>query len=160
MLEVRRVSKQFSGSLVVDDVSFLARPGEITGYLGPNGSGKSTTFKIVEGDTPTIPFTCSYLPGRSRIHIALVVIVLAVIPLAGGAAALERDALKDERLYAAMVAALALGWAVARWRTSWLAAASDGLPPFDAEPDDRPVTLELWDSRLGSHGRTAANDRT
>ena len=49
MLEVRRVSKQFSGSLAVDDVSFQARAGEVTGSLGPNGSGKSTTFKIVAG---------------------------------------------------------------------------------------------------------------
>src|SRR5688572_18214245 len=49
MLELRHVSKRFSGSLAVDDVSFLARPGEVTGYLGPNGSGKSTTFKMIVG---------------------------------------------------------------------------------------------------------------
>lgn len=49
MLELRRVSKQFSGSLAVNDVSFLAKAGEVTGYLGPNGSGKSTTFKIIAG---------------------------------------------------------------------------------------------------------------
>jgi ABC-2 type transport system ATP-binding protein len=33
----------------VDDVSFTARPGEVTGYLGPNGSGKSTTLKMITG---------------------------------------------------------------------------------------------------------------
>ena len=49
MLELRNVSKRYSGSLAVDAVSFAARPGEITGYLGPNGSGKSTTIKIVAG---------------------------------------------------------------------------------------------------------------
>ena len=49
MLEVKHVSKQFSGSLAVDDVSFQARAGEVTGYLGPNGSGKSTTIKIIAG---------------------------------------------------------------------------------------------------------------
>jgi len=49
MLEVRNISKQFSGSLAVDNVSFQARAGEVTGYLGPNGSGKSTTIKIVAG---------------------------------------------------------------------------------------------------------------
>lgn len=49
MLEISRVSKQFSGSLAVDGVSFQAAAGEVTGYLGPNGSGKSTTFKIVAG---------------------------------------------------------------------------------------------------------------
>jgi ABC-2 type transport system ATP-binding protein len=49
MLEVRNLSKQFSGSLAVDNVSFQARAGEVTGYLGPNGSGKSTTIKIIAG---------------------------------------------------------------------------------------------------------------
>ena len=49
MLELRNVSKSFSGIPAVDDVSFSARPGEVTGYLGPNGSGKSTTMKMVTG---------------------------------------------------------------------------------------------------------------
>ncbi|SPE32784.1 ABC transporter related [Candidatus Sulfopaludibacter sp. SbA6] len=49
MLELRHVSKRFSGIAAVDDVSFTARPGEITGYLGPNGSGKSTTMKMITG---------------------------------------------------------------------------------------------------------------
>ena len=49
MLELRRVSKHFSGIPAVDDVTFAARPGEVTGYLGPNGSGKSTTMKMITG---------------------------------------------------------------------------------------------------------------
>jgi ABC-2 type transport system ATP-binding protein len=49
MLELRRVSKHYSGIPAVDDVSFSARPGEVTGYLGPNGSGKSTTMKMITG---------------------------------------------------------------------------------------------------------------
>jgi ABC-2 type transport system ATP-binding protein len=49
MLELRNVSKSFSGIVAVDSVSFSARPGEITGYLGPNGSGKSTTMKMITG---------------------------------------------------------------------------------------------------------------
>lgn len=47
MLELRRVSKHFSGIPAVDDVSFSALPGQVTGYLGPNGSGKSTTIKMI-----------------------------------------------------------------------------------------------------------------
>jgi ABC-2 type transport system ATP-binding protein len=49
MLELRNVSKAFSGIVAVDAVSFSARAGEITGYLGPNGSGKSTTMKMITG---------------------------------------------------------------------------------------------------------------
>lgn len=48
-LELRDVSKRFSGIPAVDHVSFEARAGEITGYLGPNGSGKSTTMKMITG---------------------------------------------------------------------------------------------------------------
>src|SRR3989442_3017885 len=49
MLALRSVSKRFLGIPAVDDVSFSARAGEITGYLGPNGSGKSTTMKMITG---------------------------------------------------------------------------------------------------------------
>ena len=49
MLELRNVSKRFRSIPAVDDVSFSARAGEITGYLGPNGSGKSTTMKMITG---------------------------------------------------------------------------------------------------------------
>lgn len=49
MLELHHVSKHFSGIAAVDDVSFYARPGEVTGYLGPNGSGKTTTLKMITG---------------------------------------------------------------------------------------------------------------
>jgi ABC-2 type transport system ATP-binding protein len=47
MLELRHVTKRFSGIPAVDDVSLLARASEVTGYLGPNGSGKSTTMKMI-----------------------------------------------------------------------------------------------------------------
>jgi ABC-2 type transport system ATP-binding protein len=49
MLELRAVSKLYSGIPAVKDVSFIARAGEVTGYLGPNGSGKSTTLKMITG---------------------------------------------------------------------------------------------------------------
>ncbi len=39
MLEARHLLKRFSGSAVVNDVSFVVQLGEVIGYLGPNGSG-------------------------------------------------------------------------------------------------------------------------
>lgn len=49
MLELRRVSKHFASIPAVDQVSFTAPAGQVTGYLGPNGSGKSTTMKMLTG---------------------------------------------------------------------------------------------------------------
>ena len=49
MLELRTVTKRYSGIAAVREVSFVARAGEVTGYLGPNGSGKSTTLKMITG---------------------------------------------------------------------------------------------------------------
>jgi ABC-2 type transport system ATP-binding protein len=49
MLELRGVTKLYSGIPAVEEVSFVARAGEVTGYLGPNGSGKSTTLKMITG---------------------------------------------------------------------------------------------------------------
>jgi ABC-2 type transport system ATP-binding protein len=49
MLELRNISKFYSGIAAVDGVSFTAPAGEITGYLGANGSGKSTTMKMITG---------------------------------------------------------------------------------------------------------------
>jgi ABC-2 type transport system ATP-binding protein len=49
LLEIRGLTKRFHEIPAVDNVSFTALPGEVTGYLGPNGSGKSTTVKILCG---------------------------------------------------------------------------------------------------------------
>ena len=49
MLELRHVTKTYASIPAVADVSFIAPPGEVTGYLGPNGSGKSTTLKMIAG---------------------------------------------------------------------------------------------------------------
>jgi len=47
MIEVRGISKSFGALKVVEDVSFAARDGEITGLIGPNGAGKTTMFRLI-----------------------------------------------------------------------------------------------------------------
>ncbi len=48
-IEVRGLTKSFSGFMAVDDLSFRVEPGRITGFLGPNGSGKTTTLRMLLG---------------------------------------------------------------------------------------------------------------
>ncbi|MBN8712627.1 MAG: ATP-binding cassette domain-containing protein [Xanthomonadales bacterium] len=47
MIEVRALHKAFGDVVAVDEVSFLARDGEITGLLGPNGAGKTTCLRML-----------------------------------------------------------------------------------------------------------------
>ncbi|MBI3472697.1 MAG: ABC transporter ATP-binding protein [Candidatus Solibacter usitatus] len=49
MLEVRGLTKYYTRTPAVEDVSFQVRPYEVLGYLGPNGSGKSTTVNMLTG---------------------------------------------------------------------------------------------------------------
>ncbi len=54
MIEVEHLSKRYGTKLAVDDLSFVAPPGTVTGFLGPNGAGKSTTMRMIAGlDRPT-----------------------------------------------------------------------------------------------------------
>ena len=47
MISVEHLHKAFGPIRAVDDVSFIARDGEITGLLGPNGAGKTTTLRML-----------------------------------------------------------------------------------------------------------------
>lgn len=49
MLQIRNLSKQFSGTYCLTDVSFDLKPGEIHGLIGENGAGKSTLVNIISG---------------------------------------------------------------------------------------------------------------
>jgi ABC-2 type transport system ATP-binding protein len=45
----RNLSKSYSGTVAVDDLSFDVTSGTVTGFLGPNGAGKSTTIRMLLG---------------------------------------------------------------------------------------------------------------
>ncbi len=47
MIEVRNLRKTFKDVVAVENVSFVARDGEVTGLIGPNGAGKTTTLRIL-----------------------------------------------------------------------------------------------------------------
>ena len=53
-IEIQGLSKRFGDVVAVDDLSFVAREGAVTGFLGPNGAGKTTTLRMLLGlATPT-----------------------------------------------------------------------------------------------------------
>jgi ABC-2 type transport system ATP-binding protein len=54
MIEAQQLTKRYGEKTAVDGVSFVVRPGAVTGFLGPNGAGKSTTMRMIIGlDAPT-----------------------------------------------------------------------------------------------------------
>ncbi|MCY9703712.1 ABC transporter ATP-binding protein [Paenibacillus alvei] len=54
VLSVEHVKKKIGAKLIIKDVTFEVRAGEIFGFLGPNGSGKTTTIRmLVDLITPT-----------------------------------------------------------------------------------------------------------
>ncbi|CAG7572877.1 ABC-2 type transport system ATP-binding protein [Barrientosiimonas humi] len=63
MIEVENLTKRYGGHAAVDDVSFVVRPGQVTGFLGPNGAGKSTCMRMMTGLTPPTSGTATVL-GR------------------------------------------------------------------------------------------------
>ena len=51
MITVEGLSRSYGDFIAVDNVSFTAKAGAVTGFLGPNGAGKTTTMRIMVGLT-------------------------------------------------------------------------------------------------------------
>lgn len=49
MIQINKLTQQFSNGRGIFDVSFNVEKGEVFGFLGPNGSGKSTTIRHLMG---------------------------------------------------------------------------------------------------------------
>jgi ABC-2 type transport system ATP-binding protein len=64
VIKIESLTKKYGSFVAVDDVSFLARPGRVTGFLGPNGAGKSTTLRILVGLTPPTSGSATILGAR------------------------------------------------------------------------------------------------
>jgi hypothetical protein len=90
-----------------------------------------------------IPFTCSYLPGKSNVHMVFLVFVMLLIPLIGGVARLEQRALGDPAWFALMVSILGILAICARWRTAALAKSPRAVLQFEEVPRPEVQTLEL-----------------
>jgi ABC-2 type transport system ATP-binding protein len=49
LIEVRALTKTYGDHRAVDELTFVAPAGKVTGFLGPNGAGKTTTFRCLLG---------------------------------------------------------------------------------------------------------------
>lgn len=49
IVEIRGLTKEIGGKVIVEDLSFDVREGEVLGLLGPNGAGKTTTIRMIVG---------------------------------------------------------------------------------------------------------------
>lgn len=80
-VEMRGISKRFGNTQALDQVDFVASPGEIHGLIGHNGSGKSTLIKILAGrvqaDRGSVRPPSS---GRAATQVSFVHQNLAVLP--------------------------------------------------------------------------------
>ncbi|QIK67041.1 ATP-binding cassette domain-containing protein [Nocardioides sp. HDW12B] len=64
MITVENLTRTYGRFTAVDDVSFTALPGRVTGFLGPNGAGKSTTMRVMAGLTPPTSGSATVLGRR------------------------------------------------------------------------------------------------
>jgi energy-coupling factor transporter ATP-binding protein EcfA2 len=49
VLQYDAAVKRFGSVVALDECTFFARPGRLTGFLGPNGAGKTTAMRAVFG---------------------------------------------------------------------------------------------------------------
>ena len=49
MITVDGLTRKYGAFTAVDDISFVAQQGRVTGFLGPNGAGKTTTMRVMVG---------------------------------------------------------------------------------------------------------------
>jgi ABC-2 type transport system ATP-binding protein len=64
MITIESLTRTYGGFTAVDDVSFTAEAGRVTGFLGPNGAGKSTTMRVMVGLTPPTSGSATILGRR------------------------------------------------------------------------------------------------
>jgi urea transport system ATP-binding protein len=75
MLVVNGLNQYYGGSHILRDLSFEARPGEVTALLGRNGVGKTTLLKCLMGLVPAKTGSVSFegreitpLPSHARVR--------------------------------------------------------------------------------------------
>jgi len=90
-----------------------------------------------------IPFTCSYLPGKSKAHLVFWFGVIPVVIAIHQAAGLERDAMRNPLTYWSLVAGLGAAAVVARWASDSRARRDGPAIQFEESASDEVIGLGL-----------------
>ena len=99
-----------------------------------------------------VPFTCSYLPGRSNIHVTFWLWIFLIFLGVVGAALNERKALESPVAAAALLTCLGIGALFCVIRNNRLASSNVAELRFEEVPPDRLLSLDLsWDGGSVRH---------
>src|SRR6266566_8072846 len=101
MLQVRNLSIEVGGRVVLEDASFTVRAGDKVGLVGRNGVGKTSLLKVLAGEQPPLTGAIHHsgalgsLPQDPRVtgidpHVTAVSHVLAGRGLDDASARLEK----------------------------------------------------------------------
>jgi hypothetical protein len=116
---------------------------EAVGHLAVLGLLGVILVELCLQGPPRIPFACSYLPGRSNIHITFWLCVGGMLQIVARGAELELDALRNPTVLGYYLGGLALVALAARWRSAAAARDEGDQVTFEAAGDDELVSLEI-----------------
>ncbi len=123
---------------------------QAAGHLAVLGLLGALIAELCLGNFHKLPFTCSYLPGRSYAHMAFLGF-MGIMVVVGKGAEVERRALGNTASLATMLALLGVAVLCARWRTTASAKSPEGSLQFEEAPV--PAILSLGLNRDGATPR-------
>ena len=66
IFSIQGLTKKYGDTTVVNNLSFVIKPGECLGVIGPNGAGKTTPIRMCLGRTAPDAGSVSFLqPGQN-----------------------------------------------------------------------------------------------
>ena len=95
-----------------------------------------------------IPFTCSWLPGRSNFHLTFWLCIGVLMTIISKGAQFEQQAIEDPRLAAVVLLVLGIAALSVRWWTTARAKSPEGSLQFEDTPE--PAILGLGLNRDGA----------
>jgi hypothetical protein len=104
-----------------------------------------------------LPFTCSYLPGKSNMNISFLLCSLGIFGLIVQAAREERDSFDSTPAYTLLIGLLATLAIAARWSASRLARSPEGVLQFEEAAEPAVFVLDLHRDGVTSIEVTSIN---